>query len=287
MQFKFRVWFVAFLMLFFAVQLNLQASTRIWQQANNPANKVAIEEAKDLGAFNHPYEVDPKKLTDMFLSLRFNKQVLFLEDIKDRQVFFDADLLENKFMPHIIEAFKRAKPNEVVIISIVQKDPYFIVRNDRLNVIRAYVAQDGLHLEFIKTNAKLVGDYESHNPTGKRLIEGAKGLRVSLEPQEGQKLSMTRPGELILDMNYDFAALVDKKAAEEEQREAEKKNRKRKKNKETTAKRSDTPTTDNTPAKSGSKSSSERLQELKKLKDQGLISPQEYEQKKKEVLKDL
>ncbi|MBL7685550.1 MAG: SHOCT domain-containing protein, partial [Deltaproteobacteria bacterium] len=43
------------------------------------------------------------------------------------------------------------------------------------------------------------------------------------------------------------------------------------------------PSTSAVPAKSPT----ERLVELKKLKDQGLISASEYEVKKKEILKDL
>ncbi|MBL7685605.1 MAG: SHOCT domain-containing protein [Deltaproteobacteria bacterium] len=268
--------------------VNLAHAELIWKQANNPANYVVLEKAKgniaEESVINHPYSFDPKKLTDMLLSLRYNKALAFRKDLEDRQVFFDADTLENKFVPHIVEAFQKASPEQVVVFSIVQKDPYFIVRNDRLNVVRAYVAQDGLHVTFIKTDAKLLGDYQAHM-TGAKKIEQAKGLGITLEPQSGQKLSFNDTREIILDLNYDFASLVDKKADEEEAKEKDTKNKNRRSNKDakdaSTAQAS--PSTSAVPAKSPT----ERLVELKKLKDQGLISASEYEAKKKEILKDL
>lgn len=262
------------------------ANTKVWQQPNNPANYVVLESIKEAKAedlvLNHPYTFDPKKLTDMLLSLRYNKAMMLRKKLEDRQVFFDADTLEKKFVPHIVEAFQKAGPDQVVVFSIVQKDPYFIIRNDRLNVIRAFVAQDGLHVSFLKTDAKLMGDYQAHT-VGTKMIESAKGLGVTLEPQEGQKLSFVDPKEIILDMNYNFAALVDKKADEEEAKEKEEKKRARR-----TAETAPATTSAKvTSPASAAKNPTERLKELKQLKDQGLISPQEYELKKKEILKDL
>jgi hypothetical protein len=280
-----------FLSLF--ISFNSQASTRVWEQANNPANYVVLEKLKESKAeeliLNHPYTFDPKKLTDMFLSLRYNKALVFRKDIQDQQIFFDIDTLEKKFIPHIVEAFQKATPNQVVVFSIVQKDPYFIIRNDRLNVIRTFLAQDGLHVIFLKTDAKLLGDYQAHTK-GQMMIDSAHGLGVTLEAQEGQKLAFTNTNEIILDPNYDFAALVDKKTSEQEAREAEKKNRKRNEARSVTPQTPAAPVVaapQTTSTSSTPKSSTERLKELKELKDQGLISPQDYEVKKKEILKGL
>jgi hypothetical protein len=241
----------------------------------------------------------------MFLSLRYNKAMMLREDLKDRQIFFDVDLLEKKFMPHIVEAFQKASPRQVVVISIVQKDPYFIIRNDRLNVMRTFVAADGLHIQFLKNDVKMLGDYQAHT-TGTRLIEKSTSRGVTLEPQEGQNLSFNSPDEIILDLNYDFAALVDKKEAEEETKKAEEKERskrsKQRSPESAPAVGTSTPAVKGTPAAgtapapstgggpasgSGSKTTADRLKELKNLKDQGLITNQEYEAKKKEILSGL
>ena len=271
------------------------AAKTVWKQANNPANYVALEGIKEAKGedlvLNHPYTFDPKKLADMFLSLRYNKALMLRKDIEDRQVFFDVSLLENKFIPHIVEAFQKATPDQTVVISIVQKDPYFILRNDRLSVMRTYMASDGFHIQFLKTDAKLMGDYQAKT-TGTKMIESAKGLGITLDPQEGQKLSFNRPNEIVLDPNYDFAALVDKKTAEDEaKKEAQEGKKKRSEPRSTST--AATPASSTTPAApaavpAGSKTSTtDRLAELKKLKDQGLITNQEYEAKKKEILKDL
>lgn len=292
-----RIVFSAAVVATLGFSVKAEANTLVWKQANNPANYVVLEKMKNAKAedlvLNHPYTFDPKKLTDMLLSLRYNKALLFRKDVQDSQVFFDEDTLENKFVPHIVEAFQKASPEEVVVFSIVQKDPLFIIRNDRLNVIRAYVAQDGLHVEFIKTDAKLLGDYQAHT-VGTKMIDGAKGIGVTMEPQEGQKLSFTNPREIILDMNYDFAALVDKKAAEEESKEKQEKESKKRSRKEVSSTSPATPSSATpsaaTPAAAtphGPKTPQDRLKELKELKDQGLITPQEYELKKKEILKDI
>lgn len=283
-------------------------SKRIWQQANNPANYVGLATAKESkigdAILNHPYTFDPKKLTDMLLSLRYNKKMLLRKGIQDKQLFFDATLVENKFVPKIVEAFQEAGPDQIVIISIVQKDPYFIVRNDRLNVIQAYVAEDGLHLNFIKSDAKLFGDYQAQK-TGFAMREGAVSLGVTLEPQPGQSLSFTNPDEIILDLNYDFAKLVDQKADEDMNKkleaEREKKYGKRRSNESapastppvtTQAPVSNTPRrsvaeTPTNPPVANVQSTEQRLNNLKVLKEKGLINQQEYEAKRKEILKDL
>ncbi len=315
------------LVILFSVS-SAKAGERIWRQANNQANYVGIEDFDKSDnseglVLNHPYNFDPKKLTDMLLSIRYNKGYIIKRDIKDQQVFFDTDLVEKKFAPRIVEAFKKVTPNQVVVFSIVQKDPYFIIRNDTLNIVRAFVAQDGLHLSFIKTNAKLFGDYKAHT-TGNSLISSSKGLRVTLEPQAGQKLALNNNSEVVLDLNYDFAALVDKKAAEEEEKEkAEKEEKKRKKlrkQEEKEAKensknspdvqtsavkteekkmeekkieeKSSKPTREPRSSSTSSSSSGklspiDRLTELKQLKEKGLISDKEYEEKRKEILNQL
>src|SRR5262245_44181510 len=91
MSCKSRSLFFLALGLFFLALPKVQASTRIWQQSNNPANYVVLEKMKQAKAedllLNHPYTFDPKKFTDMLLSLRYNKALLFRKDVEDSQVF--------------------------------------------------------------------------------------------------------------------------------------------------------------------------------------------------------
>ncbi len=300
---------IIFASLGFISQNSWAGNKRLWQQANNPANYIGLASAKESkigdSVLNHPYTFDPKKLTDMLLSLRYNKKMLLRKGIQDKQLFFDAALVENKFVPKIVEAFEEAGPDQVVVISIVQKDPYFIVRNDRLNVIQAYVAQDGLHLNFVKSDAKLFGDYQAHK-TGFAMREGAVGLGVTLEPQAGQSLSFTSPDEIILDLNYNFAQLVDQKADEDTAKKMEEERAKKygKRRSTESAPVSNVPAPVTNTASVSSKprrsvaetptapvanvqTTEQRLNNLKVLKEKGLINQQEYDAKKKEILKDL
>lgn len=304
------LFFVVFGLSFVSSEL-LAGNKRIWQQANNPANYVGLATAKESkigdAILNHPYTFDPKKLTDMFLSLRYNKKMLLRKGIQDKQLFFDAELVENKFIPKIVEAFQEAGPDQVVVISIVQKDPYFVIRNDRLNVIQAYVSDDGLHLNFVKSDAKLFGDYQAQK-TGFSMREGAVSLGVTLEPQPGQSLSFINPNEIILDLNYDFARLVDQKADEDTAKKMEeeraKKYGKRRSTESAPSVTAPVTTTppvtpsNSTPRRSVAEtpkatppanvqSTEQRLNNLKVLKEKGLINQQEYDAKKKEILKDL
>lgn len=303
-----------FLFVAFSILLSTPSwagNKRIWQQPNNPANYIGLASAKESQVgdvvLEHPYTFDPKKLTDMLLSLRYNKKMLLRKGIQDKQLFFDAELLENKFIPKIVEAFQEAEPDQIVVISIVQKDPYFIVRNDRLNIINAFMAQDGLHLNFVKSDAKLFGDYQAHK-TGFAMREGAVSMGVTLEPQPGQSLSFTNPNEIILDPKFDFARLVDQKADEDTAKRIEEE-RAKKYGKRRTAETTPAATgaaapapaaTNATPRRSTAdpvpaapaptanlKNTEQRLNDLKVLKEKGLINQQEYDAKKKEILKDL
>lgn len=307
-----------FLLLSLAVSListdSWAANKRIWQQANNPANYVGLASAKESQVgdvvIDHPYTFDPKKLTDMLLSLRYNKKMMLRKGIEDKALFFDAEMLENKFVPKIVEAFQEAGPDQLVVISIVQKDPYFIVRNDRLNIIYAYMAQDGLHLNFVKSDAKLFGDYQAHK-TGFSLRENAVSLGVTLEPQPGQSLSFVNSNEIILDPNYNFAKLVDQKADEDTAKRIEAERAKKygkRRDAETNPAVNPAPVpAPVTPAASNAKprrsspeevaatpkpsanakSAEQRLNDLKLLKEKGLINQQEYDAKRKEILKEL
>jgi len=279
---------IIFVLLFVSSQV--EAKSKIWQQANNPANSVGLQNLKDSEAeelaLNHPYTLDPKKLTDMFLSIRYNKDLVFRKDLQDSQVFFDVDLFEKKFAPRIVEAFQKATPKQVVEVSIVQKDPLVIIRNDRLNVFKAFINQEGLHVQFIKTDAKLGGDYQKKGASGQRLVANSKSLGVTLEPQKGQKLSFNNGSEIILDLKYDFAALVDQKAAEDEKAEQEKKKRKKD---ESPAPRKEEKKISviETQQTNTNEAVEDRLKKLQDLKNKKLITPEEYEAKRKEIIQKL
>ncbi len=270
------------LMFSFVFLFTLQANAKtIYEQNNNPANYVKLQKNPDAESSNHPYSFNNEVMADLLRSVRYSRKALFSDNIKTQFVFEEETV--QKYTPYLIEAFQKASPEEAVFLSVAQSRPYAILRNDRLTQVRLWVESDGLHMNFVKTEAKLHGDYKSKT-TGKKLIRNAKGLRVSLETQEGQQFALDSAQEIIFNLNTDWQAVVTRLDEEEEAKEAAKDTRKNRR------KKSD-PNVAPAPAPRVSpeeqKNAESRLTELKRLKDKGLISDEDYNRKKAEILENL
>lgn len=272
------------------------AGDYVFKQPNNQANYVRLEslkekEVKELGV-TMPYTISEEKMIDILRSLRYSRKAVFTDKEKIRNVY-EMEYID-KYAPYIVQALAQAKPNQIVAWSIAQKRPLVILRNDRLTQMRMWVAGNELHMDFIKTEAYLQGDYQAHNMQATRLIENSKGLRIVLEPQQGQKFGLSSTEELVLDLNADWARISDQLAAEDERIEAEEKS---KKNKKRTAREAKADTDAPAPVSStpayvqpsakDQKNAQARLQELKSLEEKGLISKEDYNKKKEEILQGM
>jgi hypothetical protein len=264
----------------------------IFLQPNNPANYVKLEKLKkgeaEQMALSHPYTFTAEQMANILRSLVYSRQALFTDKVKSRQVF-EEEYVE-QYTPFLVEAFAKATPEQRVAMSVAQQRPLLIIRNDRLTQVRMWVAKDGLHVLFIKTEAKLLGDYQANTPGGQQLIDNAVGLRISLDPQPGQQFSFNSTQELILDPNADWAAVVAKIEEEEAAAEASKKQKKGKKAEVSDASAPAPPPPQPVAppmSEKDQKSAESRLTELKKLRDKGLISEQDYNKKKEEILKNM
>lgn len=262
-------------------QLNAEV---IYEQSNNPANYVKLEKNREVKSANHPYSFDKDVMADLLRSVRYSRKALFSDDIKTNFVFEEESV--QKYSPYLVEAFQKASPEQAVFLSLAQSRPYAIIRNDRLTQVRLWVEADGLHMKFIKTEAKLHGDYKSKT-TGKKLIYNAKSLRVALEAQEGQQFALDSTEEIVFNLNTDWQGVVTRLDDEESAREAAKDTRKNRRQKSNTSNTID----ESAPAPKASpeqqQNAESRLTELKRLKEKGLISDEDYESKKSEILKDL
>ena len=273
----------------------------IYKQPNNQANFVKIEKFKpeDGGQPNQPYTFDETQLRAILSSLKYSKKLILLKESKNRDLF-EAEYID-KFAPYIVQAFAKAKPDQAVVWSVVQKRPYFIIRNDKLTIVRMWVVGSELHLDFVKTEAKLQGDYQAKT-TGQKLIDEAKSIGVSIEPQQGQKFGLNSTDELIVDLKADWPTISANLAAEDERmrQEAEAEKAAKKGHRTATAAPASTSTMTTTTTSTAApttarpavspvdqKNAQARLTELKNLRDKGLISEKDYEKKKEEILKDL
>lgn len=276
------------------------ASDYFYRQMNNQANYVKVEgmkdkEAKEIG-LSMPHTFTEEQMIDILRTLRYSRRALFSDKEKIRNVF-ELEYID-KYAPYLVEAFAKAKPNQVVVWSVVQKRPLVVLRNDRLTQVRMYVAGNELYMDFIKTEAQLQGDYQAQT-VGDRNIEQAKGLRILLDPQKGQKFGLNSTDVLILDLSTDFATLADEIIAADlaqEEEEKSRKNKKRTQKMEAKAPGSGAaaaPVTAAPPPASAPqsdkdlKNAEQRLQELKRLEEKGLISKEDYNKKKEEILQGM
>lgn len=268
------------------------ADETIYKRANNQADYVKLDKIRESQAealaLNHPYKFTEEQMVNMLRTLRYSRKNLIGDGEKLRYVF-ELEYI-NKYAPYLVEAFGKATPFQVVAWSVAQKRPLVIIRNDRLTQVRMWVVGQELHIEFFKMEAKLQGDYQAQ-VIGERMIDQSKGLRMELEPQEGQKFAFNNARELILDLTQDWDRIATNVEAEDAKLQAEIKERKSKYKQPAAAPTTyapGAPVPAATPTSAKDQQSAEaRLTELKKLKDKGLISNQDYDKKKQEILQGM
>lgn len=249
-----------------------KSKTYIYRHRANWVKLVKLRK-KQLGgvALDHPYKISTSDMENMLLSIRISKSALFSKKSKIKDVFSIEEA--KKYAPLLVTALRKAQPNQVVNFSIIHQRPNMILRNDYLSMVNLYVTSDGIHFNFRKLFAQMSGDYLQASNLDKS-IRKAKGIRVSLEAGEGQRLAYDDE-ELIFDKNFDSSATAKRVAPET------KKSRLKKTKKQKMAK------IEKTNESSGNSDVMSRLKKLDELKDAGLISNTEYKEKKKDILNDL
>lgn len=251
-------------------------------------------------AMTHPKKLNVEGLKAALASIKLSRNYIIKKEVDSQQVFDDRSL---EFLaPNMVKAFEDATPMEEVVISYLSKDPIFILRNDRLNIADCWIHGEELHVDFKKLFAKVTGDVDKRG-NERRAASRAKGLRVKLELGPGQKMAMSNPDEVVLDLNYNYVKAPElKKAptkgvtmsgeevpmagvaadastsdeAEAQQMAAEGK-----------AKAEIKAVEDATAGSSAASSAKARLKQLDELKKEGLINSKEYSEKRKKILDSL
>ncbi len=258
---------------------------------NRRLNYVKLVEVKPAVAeerqMTHPVDITEQKLRDILISLKLSKGQLFSDEVSERRVFDDYSA--SYLAPALSQAFRQAKENEEVLFSFVVKNNKFILREDRLTMVTAWVSNNELYLEFDKLYAKLTGDTDKRGNTSK-LVSRARGSRVHLELEPGMQMAAVGSNVLMIDLKHDFAPVVAETtpAPAARTKDTPKRSTKSKYSREAgageaTAEASSTAA----PAVSSEDSITRRLEELDTLRKRNLISRKEYNEKKKEILNDL
>lgn len=280
---------------------------------NHRFNYVKISEVKPSVAearnMTHPVEIDEQGLKSALESVMLARSFVVKKEVDSQRVFNDSAV---SYLAHNMSiAFAQAKPDEEVVFSYLTKDPFFILRNDRLNLGFAWISGDRLHIKFKKLYAKVTGDTDKRGNENKAVAR-SRGLRVQLDLQPGQMMAANDTEELILDINYNYAADVQQRQKDATTLPTHGKTMAGAD--VTLPAAADVPVATPPPAATKAKSKSktveaesasaapgatmattasdgagveQRLRKLDGLRKDGLISDKEYKEKKKEILSDL
>lgn len=252
---------------------------------NKRLNYVKLVEVKasvaEEQSMSHPVDIPTSKMRDILEALTLSKEHLIGEKVDTRQVFDERAI--NYLAPALSRAFREAQSNEEVQFSFIVKSPYFIIRNDRLTMVDAWVSGNELFLEFKKLYAKLSGDTDKRGNMSK-IVSRAKGLRISLDLQPGQQMASVGSRTLVVNLNYvPVVASSTKSSSGGVKRASNSRNRKRTVDDDAAA----SSKTAAVEASVDSDPATRRLEKLDSLRKRGLITKKEYKAKKKEILNDL
>jgi len=259
---------IIILMAILSVPALVQARKTTYIVTNKRLNYVKLVEVKPAVAeernMSHPVEISETKMREILTNLKLNREHLIGDDIDTKDIFNDKAI--NYLAPALSRAFREAQANEEVQFSYVVKNPKFILRNDRLTMVTAWVSGDEMYLDFEKLYAKLTGDTDKRGGESK-IVNRSRGLRVSLELGPGQQMAAVGSNVLVVDLQHSYTPVATSK---------------------------DDKTSTKTVATSPTAVSSmpeddvtQRLERLDTLHKRGLISNKEYKEKKAEILKDL
>ena len=244
--------------------------------------EVNAKEAGELG-ITQPRDIDDARMRAMLASIKMSRRHVISKEVDTQEAFDERSI--NYLAPALAKAFRQGSSNEVVVFSFLMKNPHFILRDDRLNLGRAWIHDNELHVKFDKLYAKLTGDTDAKGNEAKAIAR-ARGLRTDLEFGPGQQAGEKNPEELVIDLNHDFVSDATAIAAKAPA-ETEKETKSKKKGKKDIAKAEDQAATAAPAATAPADDVKGRLEALEQLKKDKLITEKEYKEKKKEILKDL
>lgn len=249
--------------------------------------ELSAKDVSKLGGITQPKDIDEAKMRAVLKTVKMSRRHLFSKEIDSQEVFDDSSI--NYLAPALSKAFRDAKDNEKVVFSYLMKNPFFIIRNDRLNLGSAWIHDNELNIKFDKLYAKVTGNTDARGNEAKA-VANSRGVRIDLEYGPGQQAGDKDPEVLIVDLNHDFeteaAAIASAEQTEKEEKANKKKSKKEVAKAEQTAPAASPAATPAQTATQGDDVKA-RLEKLEQLKNDKLITNKEYQEKKKEILKDL
>ena len=262
-----------------AVPAELLARKTTYVITNRRWNYVKLVEVKPRVAeersMTQPVDIPQAQMRSILKSLNLSKHHLFGDKVTERGIFNERAI--NYLAPAICQAFRDSSPKEEVQFSYNVKDPMFILRNDRLTAVTAWVSGNDLYLKFDRLAQKLLGDTDKRGRDSYTLSR-AQGIRMTLEIGPGQTMGAVGGKTMIVNLKHKSTPVVatSKTEAGEEG---------------TTVVASGSDEAQRTAAESppvlSDDETTRRLEKLEMLRKRNLITNKEYKRKKEEILKDL
>ncbi|MDP2600188.1 MAG: SHOCT domain-containing protein [Deltaproteobacteria bacterium] len=225
----------------------------------------------------HPYTFSDLQIREMLSNVKLNRKAIFKKESEEEEVF-DSRALDY-LVPYLVQAFKEANPNEEIVFSVLSRKSTFLVRDDRMTIVGAWVSGGMLHLDFHKLMAKISPNYDKMSDVSEA-INRAQGLRVALDVGPGQQFGKNTDEMLLTIPDANALVQVATEKTEDRGQKTEDQKQSDKKETEVTA-------TAVKPEPVLDPSIEGRLRRLENLRKKGLINKDEYEGKRKEILEQL
>ncbi len=278
-----------FLMIFLAVGCLFNKTYRkshiVGAVINDHETSVKIREQLDENGqaikkdFNHPYYFTETGLNNILSSIYY-KQRGFLKGKGRRKLFRQGEI--QKIVPPIINAFSMATDSQdILVFSTSHK----VLLSDRQSYFSMFVLNNELHIVFstIKSKKSFTDDRAAFRRGGINKLKDPLDVKRSsfwaLIPEGGQRLKKGRLNWLIIDLSSDLFGVAGSTDFSTDLISADSGTRTIKKR----------VVTDRSFVEEKKKYQNvrEKLRELKELKDEGLISEEDYDEKKKKFLNEF
>ncbi|KHE91846.1 MAG: SHOCT domain-containing protein [Candidatus Scalindua rubra] len=233
--------------------------------------------------YNHPYYFTAGGLTNILSSIFYTQKSLLLGARGKKQLYQKAEL--QIIVPPILSAFSMANDTQdILVFSTVDK----ILLSDAQSYFSMFISNSELNIVFSDIqNKKSINDGRSFRKSNKAKFkdpfEVKRSGRWNLIPMEGQRFAPGHQNWLIFDLSSNLFGVAGSDNSSNNVEDNPLKASSRARTIERKVRTSDNFVEE----KQKYQDVRDKLKELKVLSDEGLISDEDYELKKKELLNEF
>ncbi|MCP4253698.1 MAG: hypothetical protein GY775_09860 [Candidatus Scalindua sp.] len=233
--------------------------------------------------YNHPYYFTAGGLTNILSSIFYTQKTLML-GVKGKQRLYQKEELQ-VIIPPILSAFSMANDSQdILVFSTVDK----VLLSDAQSYFSMFISNNELNIVFSDIlNKKSVSDGRAFRKNNKAKFkdpfEVKRSGRWNLIPMEGQRFAPGHQNWLIFDLSSNLFGVAGRGSSSRNDNNSPPQTD----NRTRTIERKVRTSNNFIEEKEKYQDVREKLKELKVLSDEGLISEEDYELKKKELLNEF